>query len=54
MEPQQKKFAKEGKKTKHLTIGTFFGSTDKINCSERLLKTFSQKEFNNYLAKMKC
>ena len=36
------------KNSKMLTIGTFFGSTDKTNCSERLLKIFSQKEFLNF------
>ena len=33
---------------KKLTIGTFFGSTDRANCSERLLKVFKKKEFVNF------
>ena len=29
-------------------IGTFFGSTDSKNCSEKFLKIFSQNEFRNF------
>ena len=36
------------KKTKKIIIGTFFGSTDRLNCNGRLLKIFSQKEFNKF------
>ena len=36
---------RNNKKNKKLTIGTFFGSTDKANCSEKLLRIFTNKEF---------
>lgn len=36
------------KKNKQVTIGTFFGSTDRENCSERLLKIFTKREFCNF------
>ena len=39
---------KTKKKIKTLTIGTFFGSTDKKNCNQKLLKIFLQKEFKKF------
>ena len=45
---QKKNSQKVKTKPKTMTIGTFFGSTDRRNCSERFLKIFSQKEFQNF------
>ena len=36
------------KKNKTITVGIFFGSTDKLNCNAKILKIFSQKEFNKF------
>ena len=35
-------------KSKKITIGTFFGSTDRMNCTARILKIFSQNEFQHF------
>ena len=35
-------------KLKKITIGTFFGSTDRMNCTARILKIFSQNKFNHF------
>jgi len=39
---------KKIKKGKKLIIGTFFGSTDNKNCTERLLKKLSKKKFKDF------
>ena len=36
------------KSKKILTVGTFFGSTDKVNFTEKLLKILSQEEFKKF------
>ena len=41
-------FKKNKKNKKNIRIGSFFGSTDRYNCNERLLKIFSQKEFEKF------
>ena len=36
------------KKNSNITVGTFFGTNDSKNCSEKFLRIFSKKEFKNF------
>ena len=43
-----KRILEKKSKKENLTIGTFFGSSDNKNVSEKFLKIVSDKKFNNY------